>query len=171
MTTTDRQTRRLYPWDSWGSQVEVRPEEWTWAMDLKLGEPRVLDQQFEHKRDTDGLSVKRKSVSPPHNPLNWPKLAFPQVKAIYDTAKAEDTSLKRAFMKITDRKKLSDEQIEVLADAPDLYIEGPRPEKVAEGEAERRAKAKAFLDEVDGTPVEAPAAPKVLRQVRDPVKV
>lgn len=167
MTSTavrgERLTVHKYPWDKWPSGiVEVKPNEWTWIFNLVLGEPRPCPQDFEHKRDSEGVSVSRRSVGQPHNPDNFPRIPFDFVKQIFDLAHAQDTSLKRVFIKLFDRRKLSDEQIEVLATAPDLYIANPSVEDVTADAAERSERAKAFLAEVDGT--QKQAAPKLKGQ-------
>lgn len=156
MTTTSRQTTPMYPWNRWGTLVEVKPPEWAWCFNLREGKPEVLEQEFEHKRDSEGVSQSRKAVSPPRNSQNWPRLNFNQVVAIYDKSLADDISLRKSFLLIADRKKLSEEQIEVLADAPDLYVEGLKPVELEQKEAKRREKALAFLAEVDGPKAEAP---------------
>lgn len=153
MTTT-------YPWDKWPAQIEVRPNEWQWAMNLEIGEPKTLEQLFEHKRDTDGASTSRRATSPAQNPRNWPKLTFDQVRKMYDMSKEQNISLRKAFMLVCDRKKLSDEQIEMLADAPDVFHTAGATLKEADAEeAKRREKAKAFLAEVDAPAEQAQAKP------------
>ena len=167
MTISDSQTERqlvpLYPWDAWDpKQIEVKPEEWQWCFNLKEGEMMCLEQDWEHKRDNDGISVTRKAVSRPRNPSNWPLLTFAQAKLMRETAKQEDISVRKAFVKLFDRKKLSNENLEMLAQAPDYYIAGPRPMDLNEKEAQRAARTAAFLADVDGSP--KPVASKVRGQ-------
>jgi hypothetical protein len=157
MTSTERQTVRAYPWDGWKpEQIEVLPEEWAWCFNLKEGVAQTLEQDWEHKRDSDGISVSRKSVSPPRNPANWPRLTYQEVHGLYTMARVDDIPVVVAFLKVYPRNKLSDEQIEMLAAAPRYYIGGPKPVEVARDEESRRQKAAALLAEVDGTERPAP---------------
>ena len=153
----------MYPWLKWSALIEVKPAEWSWCFNLLEGKPEVLEQEFEHKRDSEGVSQSRRAVKPPVNSRNWPRLNFAQVVSIYDKALADDISLRKAFLLIAERRKISDEQIEILSEAPDLYVDGLKPAEVDQAEERRRAKAAAFLAEVDAPKVEAPQ-PKPLRQ-------
>ena len=128
---------------------DVPPNEWGWCFDLKMGTPRVLLQAFEHERNTKGKSVTRTTIGPRENPHNYPLLTFDKVKAIYDQSQEQQVSHRKLFLKHFDRKKLSDEQIELLATAPDIYTAGPQEFEVKAADAERAKKAQVFLDEVD----------------------
>ena len=157
MISTDNEKVQR-PWEKWPSTIEVPPHEWRWCFDLRMGVPRVLLQQFEHKRDTEGVSTRRTTVGQPENPHNYPVITFDLVKKMCDTSQAEDTPLRKLFLKNYDRRKLTDEQIELLAGAPDISIAGQKPDEIDAHEKERAAKAAAFLAEVDGKPSKKPQA-------------
>lgn len=115
------------------------------CFDLKKGHVKMLDQEWDIKRDKDGTPLAAKATGPAHNPHRYPELSFDESEAVYSASEKGDESLKRSFARLY-AKRLTEDQKRQLALAPDLYSQTAAIAAKVEREADQASVDKFWKD-------------------------
>ena len=111
----------------------------TYAFNLKAGRVDILHEGFHHVLQPDGETVKVKKVA--QSIQKYPEqilITIPDIEAIWAAAEAEDISLKVAFARFRGQSKLTEEQMDMLANAPNRWVYAPAgAQKVLEREEKK----------------------------------
>lgn len=128
-----RRTRRYagFPWDS-ERMFEVPWSARTYTFDWTDGGIAVLPENWaiDHDKQNRVTGIAKSEV-PDANRLGFPELTFEQAKAMKEMSSKKGVSLKVAFAKVVGVTKLSQDVMDKIALAPELFAPPSREEAIA----------------------------------------
>lgn len=126
----------------------------TYGLVLEQGRPCVLHEGWEHKMSADGQATALIKVpNSLDNPWGYPVMTYEQLAKVYAVAEQEKIAFKVAFLKVMGADKLTRNQLETLANSPEVFIVGdavPVEEKARD--TERNVEALLAASKADAKP-------------------
>lgn len=137
------------PWES-PHAFPVKWEQRTYGLNLKSGQIVVMYEEWypDYREDGTyvGMAAKRGTLQ---NSEGYPTLTHGQAAQVFDMAEREDIPLKIAFLKIHGVDQMTPAKVEILALAPEFWVEKPAVE-APKNPTFVKERLKAMLEQVLG---------------------
>lgn len=121
-TTAAPQSTFKRPWMN-SRDLPVPWQKRTFCFDLRRGHVKLLDEEWDVKRDRDGTPLDARPVAGSRvNPYRFPELSFDESEALFVASETKREPFKKGFARLYASRLTSDQRVQ-LAQCPEVYSE------------------------------------------------